>query len=97
MPRDSSLVLQRRNERARAEGWTSYGQKRYWLIFFDRDQAGTAKRLANQICGHNNREGSYMCTECNERVNPRTETRSGDWRARLVNARILPSQVSDRR
>ena len=43
-------VLERRNERARAQGWTSYGQQRYWLARFRIDQAGTATRLADRIC-----------------------------------------------
>lgn len=83
-------TLARRNTRAKAEGWSSYGQRRYWTARWSRQ---TAERLAAKVChGHKeeSRKGSIMCSECNSRVNPNTksggERREGDWRARLVNA-----------
>lgn len=91
----SSLVFQRRNERARAQGWASYGQQRYWLTLFELDQAGTAQRLADRICKgehERSRSRSYLCRRCDLIVNGDGSryapdgTRRGDWRARLVRA-----------
>ena len=89
----ASTVLERRNQRAREQGWSSYGQQRYWLARFRLDQAGTATRLADRICHgehEESRAGSYFCRRCDLLVNgdggryAPDGTRRGDWRARLV-------------
>ena len=86
----ASDTLERRNERARQKGWSSYGQQRYWMARFALDEAGTARQLADRICGgeQHGRGGSYLCTACNERVNPRDGARRGEWQARLVNTAL---------
>jgi hypothetical protein len=92
-----ATVLQRRNDRARRRGWTSYGQQRYWLARFGADEAGTASRLADRICQgehEESRAGSYFCRACDLAVNgdgaryAPDGTRRGDWRARLVKAAL---------
>lgn len=71
-------VLQRRNLRARLEGWKSYRQKRYWLQErpggnFTTDLKGTARQLAGHLShgGRNcpGRGGSLFCTACDVIVN----------------------------
>jgi len=88
--RDNRAVLHRRNELAQEQGWTSYGQRRYWTSRWSRE---TAERLAARCCDHEKeaeRAGSIMCASCNEKVNPNIRStpgiarRRGDWRARLV-------------
>ena len=75
-------IYERRNARARARGWSSYGQMRYWLPRFgvrpdgsvDKElQAETAIRLGRRICPDHpragNRTGSYLCKACDLLVN----------------------------
>ena len=83
--RDFSRIYRRRQEQARAEGFTSYGQKRRVLHELP-DLISEGNRLA---CGPENdppaepRAGSLMCHALNERVNPPGRARVGDWRWRL--------------
>ena len=83
-----AMTVQRRNERAQALGWRSYGQRRYWEARWSPE---TARRLARRCCGGREepgRAGSLIpCRECNDRVHPKGESFGQvDWRARLVQA-----------
>jgi hypothetical protein len=78
----------RRDERAKALGWRSRGQQRYWTAIWSPE---VARRLGVKCCGgrlESERAGSVIpCKACNDRVHPKGESLQGvDWRARLVNA-----------
>lgn len=77
-------VYSRRNLAAQADGWDSYGQKRYWTA----DETARIKRLvvrSQPDRADSDRPGSLMGTELNERVNPRTKARTPfDWQARAL-------------
>jgi hypothetical protein len=84
--RDNRGTYERRNARARADGWTGYGQMRYWR---SRWSEATVRRLAARCCHGDHeleRAGSLLCRECNEKVNPIDRPREGKWQARLVKA-----------
>jgi hypothetical protein len=86
-PRTYATEYQARKAKAEAEGWTGYGQKRYQLARWTPEHV---KELADKCCGgaghEPERAGSLLCGHCNSTVNPRSGSREGDWRARLVRA-----------
>lgn len=74
----------RRQERAKAQGWSGYRQQRYWRA---RMTDAYVKELAEEIGGpvEPDRRGSLMSLEANAKVNPRGGSRiPGDWRVRLL-------------
>jgi hypothetical protein len=102
--RDSAAIFARRTAAAKARGWSSYGQRRYWE---SRWSPEVAKRLAELCCdGHkeDERAGSLLCRECNLEVNPNVKDKSQpdakprgrtDWRARLVH--LAAERMAERR
>lgn len=85
--RDWSAIYARRNARARAAGWASYGQQRRWT------EPERLIRMAGDLnedeCGYReppDRPGSMLCAEVNELVNPRGGSRLGTWQVRLYHA-----------
>jgi hypothetical protein len=84
--RDYAAEYAARRARAKAGGWTGYGQRRYRLERLDDDEV---RRLAEQIGGpvEPERAGSLMSLEANRIVNPRDRDRlPADWRVRLLQA-----------
>ncbi len=103
MPRDSHRTYEARNARARAEGWKSYGQARYWRPQFASSPTITARRLARRICAVHEieRSGSLFCKEVDLIVNGEGGGRpsplwvrlgvgpeGSKWEARLVRAAV---------
>lgn len=73
-----------RNRRAREQGWSSYGQKRYWERRLTDDYV---RELAVQIGGEvePERAGSLMSRKANGIVNAYPPPyRQWDWRVRLL-------------
>ncbi len=82
--RDNSAVLTRRNERAKAQGWTGYGQQRYWQARLTDD---LVRQLGVQIGGEVEleRAGSLLSRDANAIVNPANVARSpASWQVRLL-------------
>lgn len=87
-----------RDARARAQGWRSYGQRRYWMApsrLGGDDWRSVAQELADRVCGghlEEDRRGSIMCRGCNELVNPNSvvdpslpfRLEGSEWQGRLV-------------
>lgn len=88
MPRQRSYSTEfaRRQERARAAGWSGYRQRRYWRAKLDDAEV---RKLAEEIGGpvEPERAGSLMSNQANAIVNPKDQTRvPGDWQVRLLKA-----------
>lgn len=86
MPRQRSYAteFQRRQARARAQGWTGYRQQRFWRA---RMTDAYVRELAEEIGGpvEPHRTGSLMSVEANRIVNPHGVSRDPrDWRVRLL-------------
>jgi hypothetical protein len=82
--RDYSREFARRQERARALGWSGYRQRRYWAA---RMTDAYVRELAEEIGGpvEPERKGALMSRKANAIVNPRDQTRRpGDWKIRLL-------------
>jgi len=85
-PRDYSREFARRQEKAKAQGWSGYRQQRYWRA---RLSDAYVRELAEEIGGPVERErgGALMSRKANAIVNPRDQTRRpGDWQVRLLRA-----------
>ena len=83
-PRDNAGTLLRRNQRAQAQGWTGYGQQRYWQARLTDDEV---RRLGVQIGGEVEleRAGSLLSRDANAIVNPPGGGRSpSSWQVRLL-------------
>lgn len=82
-PRSYSTEYQRRQARAKAQGWSGYRQQRYWRA---RLTDAEVRRLAEEIGGpvEPHRTGSLMSLKANAIVNPRTPRDPRDWRVRLL-------------
>lgn len=89
--RDNAGTLLRRNQRAKAQGWTGYGQQRYWQARLSDD---LVRQLGVQIGGEVEleRAGSLLSNATNAVVNPRGGSRSpSSWQVRLlVAAKRIP-------
>ena len=88
--RDNSGTYARRQVRAREEGWTGYGQKRYWTAAARQDQLihEGNERYGGEDPPGPPRAGSRMNEALNRAVNPRPlpgelGTRVGSWQWRL--------------
>lgn len=82
--RDNQATLLRRNQRAQAQGWTGYGQQRYWQSRLTDD---LVRQLGVQIGGEVEleRAGSLLSYAANDIVNGRNATRSpSSWQVRLL-------------
>lgn len=82
--RDNHALYLRRDQQAKAQGWTGYAQKRYWV---PRLTDAYVMELAEDIGGavEPERDGSLMSLEANAKVNPRDRSRvPSDWRVRLL-------------
>ena len=87
LPRNSRTTFDRRNARARSEGWSSYGQKRYWEHKMQDD--AYVIELGEQVGGpvETERQGSLFSHETNRIVNPRGGSRiPSSWQVRLLRA-----------
>lgn len=83
-PRDNAGTLYRRDQRAKAQGWTGYGQKRYWQSRLTDD---LVRRLGVQIGGEVEleRAGSLLSYAANDIVNGRGGSRfPSSWQVRLL-------------
>lgn len=83
--RSYSTEFQRRQARARAQGWTGYRQQRFWRA---RMTDAYVMQLAEEIGGpvEASRRGSLMSSKADRIVNPKDGPRYGDWRVRLLRA-----------
>ena len=85
MPRQRKYAseFQARDARARAEGWRSFNERRYWR---GRLTDPYVRELAEEIGGpvEPEREGSLMSRQANAVVNARDDARPWDWRVRLL-------------
>ena len=90
MQRDYAAEYRRRQERARRQGFRSYGQRRYvQTVRHHTADSQWAKDLAEQCCRgrhETGRAGSLLCRHCNDVVNPRDVSRESYWQARLYAA-----------
>ena len=95
-PRGFWTWIAYRNSLAQRKGWTSYGEKRYYETTLDlrfygppggRVPSKALVALATACCrgrGHEpEREGSLLCGDCNNAVNPREVPRPSVWQKRL--------------
>ncbi len=85
MPRSYSTEFARRQEKAKAQGWTGYRQQRYWRARLS--DPNVVRELAEEIGGEvePERQGSLMSLKANRIVNPRQASRiPGDWQLRLL-------------
>jgi len=83
--RNYATEFQRRQARARAQGWTGYRQQRYWRA---RMTDAYVRELAEEIGGPVEpwRPNSLMSRKADAIVNPHPGPRVGDWRVRLLHA-----------
>lgn len=82
--RDNAGTLYRRDQRAKAQGWTGYGQQRYWQARLTDD---LVRQLGEQIGGavELERAGSLLSNAANVIVNARDGSRSpASWQVRLL-------------
>jgi hypothetical protein len=82
--RDYAQEFARRQERAKAQGWSGYRQQRSWRA---RMTDAYVRELAEEIGGpvEPDREGSLMSSEANRIVNPHGTSRDPrDWHVRLL-------------
>jgi hypothetical protein len=83
--RDYGSEFARRQEKAKAQGWTGYRQQRYWRAYLSDDNH--VRALAEEVGGpvEPERQGSLMSLKANRIVNPRQASRiPGDWQLRLL-------------
>lgn len=83
--RNYATEFQRRQARARAQGWSGYRQQRYWRA---RMTDAYVRQLAEEIGGpvEADRHGSLMSRAANAIINPREPRGPSDWRVRLLQA-----------
>lgn len=82
--RNYSTEFERRQARARAQGWSGYRQQRRWRAELT---DARVRELAEEIGGpvEPERAGSLMSIEANAIVNPKGVTRDPrDWHVRLL-------------
>lgn len=89
MARQRSYLAEQaaRNRRAREQGWSGYGQKRYWEPRLAANDQALVRQLAEQIGGEvePERAGSLMSRKANGIVNAYPPPyRQWDWRVRLL-------------
>lgn len=84
--RNYASEFQRRQARAREQGWSGYRQQRFWRA---RLTDSYVRQLAEEIGGpvEPERSGSLMSRKANAIVNPYPPPyRDWDWRVRLLKA-----------
>ena len=85
--RDIAGENRARDARYREQGWSGYGQYRYWSVRLKANDQALVRQLAEQIGGavEPERAGSLMSKKANGIVNAYPPPyRQWDWRVRLL-------------